>query len=71
MVKGSGSSIPNVVGLRLLSSLVSLCSPLRVTQQLKMVYSDYVKQRIPFYWRLGKCFTSKLRTAWLKKGTQQ
>ena len=50
-VEVSGSCI-----IVFLDVIVRISLPLRVAQQLKMMYSDYVKQTILFYWRLGKSY---------------
>ena len=70
-VIGFSASTPSAVGLRLSFSLfvivpvLSLTCPAGCSQvclrQLKMVYSDYVKQRILFYHRLGKSFVQITR----------
>ena len=55
-VIGFSASSPSVVGLRLPFSLFVIGCSRVCPRQLKMVYSDYVKQRILFYHRLGKSF---------------
>ena len=58
---GFSASSPSVVGLRLPFSLFVVGCSRVCPRQLKMVYSDYVKQRILFYRRLGKSFVQITR----------
>lgn len=69
-VIGFSATSPSVVGLRLPFPLfvivpVALSCPRSLLEsapaQVKMVYSDYVKQRILFYRRLGKSFVQITR----------
>ena len=58
---GFSASSPTVVGLRLPFSLFVVGCSRVCPRQLKLVYSDYVKQRILFYRRLGKSFVQITR----------
>ena len=60
-VIGFSASSPSVVGLRLPFSLFVISCSRVCPRQLKMVYPDYVKQRILFYRRLGKSFVQITR----------